>query len=85
MIYLAPEHDIRNAKILPCENHRTEFGITHFFNVITTDDRLIGTVIDNDSHTVFKFDMTNNDDDVISFQVLFNLIYCPVTNIVVGL
>ena len=68
-LFLAPEHDIRNTKIMPCENHRNEFNCKTFFNVFATNPKIPVDELVTESYDSFKFNISNIDDDFINFQV----------------
>ena len=65
----APEHDIRNIKIIPCENHRNEFSCKTFFNVFATNQKIPVEQVSTEQNDAFRFDLTNLDCDFINFQV----------------
>lgn len=68
----APEHDIRNIKIIPCENHRNEFSCKTFFNVFATNQKIPVEQVSTEQNDAFRFDLTNLDCDFINFQMYFN-------------
>ena len=73
-LFSAPEHDIRNTKIMPCENHRNEFNCKTFFNVFATNPKIPVDELVTESYDSFKFNISNIDDDFINFQVTFTVI-----------
>ena len=70
-LFSAPEHDIRNTKIMPCENHRNEFNCKTFFNVFATNPKIPVDELVTESYDSFKFNISNIDDDFINFQVRY--------------
>ena len=65
----APEHDIRNIKIIPCENHRNEFSCKTFFNVFATNQKLQAEKVSNEENDAFRFDISTINEGFINFQV----------------
>jgi len=68
----APEHDIRNIKIIPCENHRNEFSCKTFFNVFATNQKLQAEKVSNEENDAFRFDISTINEGFINFQMFFN-------------
>ena len=64
-----PEHDLRNIKIVPCENHKMEFGVDSFFNVISDVKNMPMRKKDSESYMSFEFDISAVDSEFIGFQV----------------
>ena len=71
---LAPLNDLCNFKIVPCENHRAEFGCKTFFNMLCTDPKVTMTEIATEEAHVYRFDISPVRSQLINFQVIIFLI-----------